>query len=270
MKLTIVVDNYCGKNNMLAEYGLSIHLRNDDVQVLMDTGQGVAIHNNLKELGIDVGNINHLVFSHGHFDHIWGAPKLLEKMPGIPVWAHPEFDCARYRKKEGQSQFIGSYIKKEDVNFNPIREFTKITDNIWAIEIPEEDRDPNYTPVTNHLSVYQDGKWEIDSFSDDVSLVVKGELGYSVVLGCAHAGVVNILENVSRRIGTKNFHCVVGGMHMLGQSEEYMHRVVDKLVNDYQVEKWVPAHCTGFDAAALLKSKVPNVIWGGVGTEIQL
>jgi 7,8-dihydropterin-6-yl-methyl-4-(beta-D-ribofuranosyl)aminobenzene 5'-phosphate synthase len=271
MFLTILVDNFCGRSDLLAEYGFSVHIKCDNNEtVLMDTGQGKAIYPNACQLGINLNTINHLVFSHGHFDHIWGAPNLLEKTGNIPVWGHPSFDIPKYRKISDESQYIGSYIKKEDVNFNPILGMTQITENVWGIEVPIERRKKEFMPTTKHLMVKESGQWEVDQFLDDISLVIKGEYGYSVVLGCAHAGVINILDEVAQRLNTKDFYAVIGGMHMAGQSEEYTKNVVEKLVSDYNVQAWIPAHCSGFKAAAMLASKVDNVNWGGTGTGIKL
>ncbi len=271
MQLTILVDNYCNRSDLLAEYGFSVHIKSDNnKEVLMDTGQGRALYSNAYSMNINLNDTDHIVFSHGHFDHIWGAPKLLEKTGDIPVWAHPDFDRAKYRKKINKTQYIGSYIKKEDLNFHPIKGVTLITENIWGVEVPYNKRNQEYTPTTEHLKILKGDNWEEDTFPDDISLVVKGEYGYSVILGCAHAGVANILEEISIKFKTNKFYSVIGGMHMKGQSEDYVEKVIEKITKDYEVYRWIPTHCTGFKAASLLDSIADNVDLGGTGTVIKL
>lgn len=107
-------------------------------------------------------------------------------------------------------------------------------------------------------------------FSDDISLVVKGNKGLSVLLGCAHAGVVNILETISQHFDTRQFHTVAGGMHIGDSSDEFIQRVVDALVSRFKVTRWRPGHCTGFKSAAAIAVKAPDVSWAGAGTRLSL
>ena len=271
MNLTILVENFCGKMDLLAEYGFSVHFKcTNGESILMDTGQGTTLFSNAEKLDINLKKISNLVLSHGHFDHTWGVPDLLLKTGNIPVWAHPEFDKARYRKHQAEAFYIGSYIKKQDIDFRSIRNITEIVPEVWAVEVPMQKRDKDYVPVTNHLMELENNIWKPDSFEDDISLVVKGEHGYSIILGCAHAGVINILEEVSELLNTKEFYAVVGGMHIGGQSKIFCENVVDKLVKDYKVKVWRPSHCTGFQAASMLASRADNVEWGTVGTVLEL
>lgn len=271
MNLTIIVDNFCGKMNLLSEHGFSAHLAcNDGSSILIDAGQGLTLSSNAEKLNIDLSKINHLVLSHGHFDHTWGVPNVLIKTGYIPVWAHPMFDKPRYRKHQEDFYYIGSYIKKQDINFKPVHNITEIVPNVWAVEVPLNKRNQEYLSHTDHLMVYEADTWKIDKFEDDISLVVKGKYGYSVILGCAHAGIVNILNEISQQFNIKDFYTVVGGMHIGEESEDFCKKIIDSLLNNYNVQIWRPSHCSGFKGAAMLGANAPNVAWGSAGTVLEL
>ena len=92
----------------------------------------------------------------------------------------------------------------------------------------------------------------------------------SVILGCAHAGVVNILEEVSARFGTRDLHMVLGGMHLGDQAPEFVDRVTSELVSRFNVEKWRPCHCTGLKALCALSAKAGDVAWAAAGTILEV
>lgn len=271
MDLTILVDNLCMSSDLAGEYGLSMHLADAESRILLDTGQGLSLFPNSRLLGVDLEKIDHLVLSHGHFDHVGGAGKFLTARGKIPVWAHPEFTALHTRLVKGKGYFIGSHLNLDTLDLNPVNGLTRIVQNVWAVEVPMDKRDPLFLNRPKHLVIPgKDEKWELDPFSDDISLVVKGEKGLSVLLGCAHAGVVNILEAVSRHFNTRQFYTVAGGMHIGDSSDEFIQRVVDALVSRFKVSKWRPGHCTGFRAAAAIAAKAPDVSWAGAGTRLCL
>jgi 7,8-dihydropterin-6-yl-methyl-4-(beta-D-ribofuranosyl)aminobenzene 5'-phosphate synthase len=67
MKITIVYDNEVLGKGLTAGWGFSCLIDND---VLFDTGgDGVALLNNMRELGIDSNGIKSVVLSHRHGNH---------------------------------------------------------------------------------------------------------------------------------------------------------------------------------------------------------
>ena len=270
MKITVVVENFAEDKNVLGEYGLSVLVEDMGHRVLVDTGQGKVLFPNMQSLEIDPRTIEHLVLSHGHFDHTGGLQKLLLHSENIPVWAHPEIEIRHTSLKEGKARFIGCHINLKGIDFRPITELTQITPNLWAMEIPLGRRDPSFMNRPEHLVIPSGSGWDLDPFPDDISLVAKGEKGLSILLGCAHAGVVNILEEVSARFGTRSFHMVLGGMHIGDQSHDFIDRITTELTTRFTVEKWRPCHCTGLKALCAFSRRAEDVSWAGAGTRIEI
>ncbi|HQQ11458.1 MAG TPA: MBL fold metallo-hydrolase [Synergistales bacterium] len=266
MKITVVVENFAEARNVLGEYGLSVLVEDMGHRVLVDTGQGRVLFPNMQSLEIDPRTIEHLVLSHGHFDHAGGLNKLLLWSGDIPVWAHSEIEIPHTSLKEGKARFIGCHINLEGIDFRPITGLSQVTPKVWAMEIPMDRRDPSFMNRPEHLVVPTEEGWVLDPFPDDISLVVKGENGLIVLLGCAHAGVVNILEEASARFDTRKFHMVMGGMHIGDQSHDFIDRITTELTTRFSVEKWRPCHCTGLKALCALSSKAADVSWAGAGS----
>ena len=268
MKLTVLVDNLCGRQDLKAEHGLSFWLETGKENILIDTGQAGATLYNAPRVGIVLKNTDHLVLSHGHYDHTSMLGQILMEAGDIPVWAHPGIGCSHTRFKNERPYFIGCHINKESVDLRPIQGKTLIVDKVWALEIPMNKRDPEFFSPPKHLCLPSGDDWKTDSFEDDISLVVEGELGLTVILGCAHAGIVNILEEVASHFQTRDFYAVIGGMHIGEKSKEYASGVVYVMTTRFSVKQWVPCHCTGFLAAAELYRREQNVSPGKTGMDL--
>lgn len=77
--ITILVDNR-GAPGLVTEHGLSLHIRTAGHNLLFDTGQSDACTINSRILGLDLGEIDAIVLSHGHYDHTGGLAQVL----GLP------------------------------------------------------------------------------------------------------------------------------------------------------------------------------------------
>ncbi len=270
MRLSILAENFTRSPHFLPEYGLSIHFEVGGASVLVDTAQGQTFFTNAARMGIDLKGLDLLALSHGHFDHVGGFASLYSYHGGMPLWAHPRVEALHSRIENGGIHFVGFHLNRAAVDFHPVTEHVEISPNFWALEVPRERRDPDFMKNPPHLVENGPDGVNPDPFDDDLSFVAKGEKGLCVVLGCAHAGVVNILEEASRIFGTRRFSTVVGGMHLAAQDDAYLEKVSRVLAEKFDVDKWLPCHCTGFRAAAQLAMRGQDVDWGYVGTRVDV
>src|SRR4030043_59851 len=90
IKITTLAEN-TAEMGFLAEWGLCMFIEADGVNVLFDTGMGIAALHNAHLFGIDLTKTDKIVISHGHFDHTGGLREVLTtiKKP-IEVFAHPD------------------------------------------------------------------------------------------------------------------------------------------------------------------------------------
>jgi 7,8-dihydropterin-6-yl-methyl-4-(beta-D-ribofuranosyl)aminobenzene 5'-phosphate synthase len=96
-----------------------------------------------------------------------------------------------------------------------------------------------------------------DPLADDQALFFDTPQGLVVVLGCAHAGVVNTLRYIGQLTNSRPIRAVLGGMHLLEASSERISQTLDAL-RELGVRQLGPAHCTGPAPTARLWSDFPD------------
>ena len=98
---------------------------------------------------------------------------------------------------------------------------------------------------------------EPDQLVDDQAAFVETPVGTVVVLGCAHAGVINTLRHVQALTDNRPIYMAIGGMHLLNASPERMDKTVAEL-RRLDVKRLLPCHCTGMAAVARLWQEFPG------------
>lgn len=264
MRVTVLCENTIGVPmplGLMGEHGLSF-LIEDNHCVLYDTGQGVGIINNLKLLGKNVSTIDKIIISHGHYDHTGGLMPVLGHLESpVPVYLHSDAfqdKIAYIETPDGNFEIpIGFQNKKQEyedsgAEFKFVDHFTKIDDRIYSIADVER---PDGWKTWDVRLKYKDADSILDDpFNDDLSLLLETDSGPVVLLGCAHAGVVEILDDLSRKSGHDEFHAVIGGTHLESAPEPYLQKAMETF-KKYNVKVLSTSHCTGFRAAAEIMSR---------------
>jgi len=96
-----------------------------------------------------------------------------------------------------------------------------------------------------------------DPLIDDQALFFESPRGTVVILGCAHAGVINTLRYVRHLTNDKPIHAILGGLHLVWAAEERVSRTIEAL-REFGVERIGIAHCTGFEASGALLTALPG------------
>jgi len=264
-KITIICENSVHVPfPLIAEHGLSILIENEDA-TLFDTGQGFGIVNNLKAMGKDINAIQRIILSHGHYDHTGGLLAVLQnRRDKTPVFLHPDaFNDKRALMTTGKDPIeipIGMRASREDYEkagavFQNVTGLTKITKTISAIT--EVKRPPEWKSWDLRLKQKENNELLDDKFSDDLSLIIETESGPVVLLGCAHAGIIEILYDFSEHLSRHMIHAVIGGTHLESAPDVYLERTIDAL-KWHRVQTVAVSHCTGFKTACRLAAEFKN------------
>jgi len=277
IRLTIVCENSVDKVSpygLLGEHGFSCHLQTPHGNFLFDTGGGMTIINNAKLLGIDFTKLKGIMFSHGHFDHTGGLKKVLEKTGKIPIYAHPDLFSAHYSKNSGKLVPIGiPWPQKEleqlgaDFKFSA-DPYQVAPTLLLSGDIPRlskvETGDPNL------LSTSKQGEPIADPLHDDLSLFINTEKGLVILLGCAHAGLLNIIDHAIKVTGQEKIYMVLGGTHLKFCSEEQMTATLNRL-EELDIDRIGASHCTGLRGARMLAERFGERFFSAsVGVEIDI
>jgi 7,8-dihydropterin-6-yl-methyl-4-(beta-D-ribofuranosyl)aminobenzene 5'-phosphate synthase len=262
VRITLLAENTAVGRGILGEHGLSWLIEAGGRRVLFDLGQGMVLARNAAAIGVDLADVEAIVLSHGHYDHVDGWTVLPEAVKKVPVYLHPAALEEKFQGKGGGRmervndpavlRAIGSEALARRSSEGPV----EVVEGLWATgEVP---RETGYEDTGGAFFLDQDGT-RVDPLADDQSLFFRTEAGLVVVLGCAHAGVVNTLRHVRRLCPDRPLHAVVGGMHLVNAGGERLERTIADL-RDLAPDWLGPNHCTGEAAVAALTAAFPGRI----------
>jgi 7,8-dihydropterin-6-yl-methyl-4-(beta-D-ribofuranosyl)aminobenzene 5'-phosphate synthase len=270
MRVVVLADDVAGPRGLLAEHGLALWIETGGHRLLFDTGQGLALAHNAAALGIPLARADAVVLSHGHYDHTGGLPAVLAGRRGLPVFAQPEVFAPRWARRYGEAREIGMPASAREAltqraSFRSSRVALPVCGGVRVTgSIP---RRSDFEGETGAFFLDGEGR-EPDPLVDDQAAFVETREGTVVLLGCAHAGVVNTLRHVET-LSAKPVCAVIGGMHLGGAGAERIGSTVRALV-ERDVRRVVPCHCTGLPATATLVRELgPRCTPGRVGDVLE-
>ena len=273
--ITILVDNTSNTDTLLPEHGWAVWIQADNSRILFDTGQSGLLQANAQALGIDLAKVNAIVLSHGHYDHTGGLMRVLDLASQADVYLHPEALKPRYSCHPNKpSRNIGM----PDITRRNLQQHKSIQNLTWTKTPTEVVPGITATGPIKRLSdiedvggpFFQDAQGtRPDPILDDQALFFESTQGLVVILGCAHAGVVNTLNHIADLTGQKEFFTVMGGMHLVSASPERIEHTIEAL-RAYSVQRIGTAHCTGTKVTAKLWQAFPKRCFScSVGTHIE-
>jgi len=218
MEIKILFDSKKLNRKFQIGWGVSYLI---DGQVLFDTGERSRyLFGNMDHMGINISDIKAVVISHDHWDHTNGLWDLLKKRPGLDLYVCPGF-----------SQQFRNKLETYKCNITEAESFMKITDGIYT--------------TGQILGMYK------MNYIAEQSLVLETEKCLTIMTGCAHPGVIKIVEYVTDNI-RNNIHLIMGGFHLLDKSISEINNINNKF-RQLGIEHVGPAHCAGEEAIAIFK-----------------
>ncbi|MCU0305332.1 MAG: MBL fold metallo-hydrolase [Thermoanaerobaculales bacterium] len=218
MRVVSLIDNQAGPGGLACEFGLSVHVDTGRVRVLFDFGASGAFADNAVALGIDLAAVDLAVLSHQHFDHGGGLGRFLELNDRAPVYLRDRPVEPRFFRAFGLlTRPIGldrAVVEAHPDRIRRVAGDTEVAPGVWLLTAIGSDHP---RPRGNRrLFVERDGRLERDPFDHELAMVVRDPAGLTVLTGCSHGGVLNMVDAARARFPDEPVCAVFGGFHLIG------------------------------------------------------
>lgn len=269
MIVITLVENTAESDAFDCEHGLSLYIEANNHNILFDTGQSELFIKNAKKMNIDLNQVDTVIISHGHYDHGGGLARFLDLNKKAKIYINRQaFGCFYSKRGDGEYHDIG--LDKNLVNHPNILfadDYFKIDDGLTLFSSMKSHQ---FFPINNqHLYKKQNNGYIHDDFSHEQSLLIKEKDNRVLIAGCAHTGIVNIVDEIKRNTRQFPTH-VIGGFHLYNRSTDTseLPSVIDGIGSylDQTNAKYYTCHCTGMkaylDLKRILQKKIEYIVTG--------
>ncbi len=264
MRITSLVEN-TSACELKTRPGLSLFIETRNHKILFDLGPDRALFENAKKKNIDLTKIDTVIISHGHFDHGGALRDFLKINGNAKVYV---------QRKAFQPHYSKTLFLKIPVGIDHTLEAHpqvilldgdyQIDDELFLFTVKETYK--CHSPA-NDVLYDKNGK---DAFSHEQNLIITEDQSV-LIMGCGHAGVVNILN----RAKSYQPKVCVGGFHLYNPLTK---RVVPfALLNEiaealrkHENTRFYTCHCTGIKAYQYLSKQMPNLFYLSCGEVIEI
>ena len=251
MRIINLVENELGETGCEAAHGLSFYVETENHKLLFDTSPSEVVLRNAQKLGVDLTAVDTVILSHGHYDHSGGIIAFMELNPNAKIYMQHNAggDYYAYDGEDKGFRYIG--IDKKILSLPQVQLLegdTKIDDELQLFTV---DKRAFPLPSTNkRLRELHGVEYKQDEFKHEQNLLLTADGKKILFCGCAHNGILNVMETLERKFGKELLpDLVIGGFHLMKRTEfsETDTAEVSEIANRLKSYKahFATCHCTG-------------------------
>lgn len=248
LRITCLMEDENSKNrSLVCEHGLSLLVECDGMQVLFDCGSGDKFLFNAKKLGLSLSFVDHVVLSHGHYDHASGFRDFLDQGNTCGIlhigtgFFEKKYSGDGFKHTDLSSGLDLSYLHRHNVSFSVVDDNEAVGSVMHLFSSFDHLFEVGTIPKRFEKRCAEG--FISDDFHDEVAAAFETENGLVVVTGCSHSGILNIVSTISDRMG-QGIYAVIGGLHLVESGEERIDNTISGLKSS-GVEVLGLCHCTG-------------------------
>ena len=262
-KLEIRILSTMLADQAFGEWGFAALVEVDGRRLLFDTGaHDDTVQRNLKELGLDLSDVEMVFLSHNHDDHTAGLLTLRRQFAAKSakalgtVYAGSGIFLPRISANGQRSDHMGDVKRAYEATGGAVIDVSKPTEILPGVWLTGPV--PRVLPERNWSSVgkVRTAKGDIeDTLPEDMTLVIQTTQGPVYLFGCGHAGVINTLEHARKTIDPAPVKAVIGGLHLFAADEKHLAWTAGQL-KAFGVQQMLGAHCTGIESVYRIRDLV--------------
>ena len=265
MKIITLIDNVVYDKYLTGEHGFSLLIEDGKEKILFDTGQSGNFICNAKILGIDISQVNSVVISHGHYDHTGGLLEFIKFNKKAKIYIKRE----AFYKKCKDKEFIGISLNKSIIEEKIIYTGKEISLSENITIIPDI---KIYNEIDTHFEsmfINDNNNYIQDKFEDEQFLLINNKKGLTIISGCSHRGISNIIKTATSKFNLP-IDYVIGGFHLKNEKKQKVRNIIN-LLKDFKIKNIGVSHCTGIEYLQLIKDlTTANVFYNYTGNVINL
>lgn len=262
-----------GETLLVANLGYGLRLRTKigtkQHTLLFDTGtEGTAFIRNCRNMAIDLGEVEEIAVTHGHWDHMGALPAALDAIAtrrgrsSVTVNVNPGmfnergvllqdgtiFPAARV-PTPAQMESQGAKVVNDGNARTLLDGHFYYSGEIPRVSAFEKGREDHLCRKDNSE------EWRPDPFLMDERMLIVNvrDLGLVVFSACSHAGIVNVMTDARNTFPGVPMHTVMGGLHLSGTNERVIPQTVEAM-RAFDPKCIAAGHCTGWRAVAALSA----------------
>ena len=274
MKVKILLENTSANPNLKSAHGLSIYIETAKHKILFDVGPNNYFIENALALGIDLSTVDTVVISHGHIDHGGGLKSFLKLNASAKIYVQKNIFTKHYSNRgPDKISDIGLNAElesNEQIIF--VKDYLKIDEEL---ELFADVKNKYFMPSDNKDLLQQQGQEILaDDFQHEQNLIINSNNKTVVVAGCAHKGILNIMDKAMTIIKAEPDY-VIGGFHLYSNSRQICEdsakiQQIALALNNLTTQFYT-CHCTGIKPFEMLRAVMDEKIkYISTGTELVL
>ena len=256
MIIKTLIENTSNSEVLGCEHGLSLYIETISRRIIFDMGASNLFAENAQKLGVDLNYVDIAILSHDHYDHGGGLKTFLNINSSAKIYLNHETFGLRFTKTQnGEEKYIGLDRKlKADERFHYVDKYLKIDDELVLFSGVKQGE---LSPTGNkNLYMMKNDSLVYDDFAHEQNLLITENGKTLLIAGCAHKGIVSIIEHIKLKGLPMPTH-VIGGFHLYNKSaNQFENPDIIQRIGYYLKNtgaSFYTCHCTGVKPYEQLK-----------------
>lgn len=255
MIIKTLVENTSFSPEYKHKHGVCFYIETRNHKLLFDFGPNGLFLENARKLGVNIGEVDTVVISHGHTDHAGALKLFLENNSTARVYVRSNAFDKHYTNVIGMKFSVGIDSSLKNHPQIVLTDQRTVIDDELTLFSDVTGREC-FSQSNNALFARVDNRIVKDDFSHEQSLLISENDNTVLFAGCAHAGIVNIKKKAQELSEGKLTH-VIGGFHLYNpvskkcEADSLVNEIAQRLNDDST--QYYTCHCTGIRAFDSMK-----------------